>query len=294
MGPRVLGLAVTQLNFWVNVNLGSRIAAEGVVAALKLGFQLMLLPQGVFAQAIATVLFPSFSAQVARQERDALWEMLLSASGALFYLTLPATVGLVLLSKPIIRMFFMRGAFDVQAVAMVAWALAWYAIGLVAHSELEVITRAFYALHDTLTPVWVGGGAMALNVLLSVLFGWLFEWIGMGRPGYQPWVPLGGLALANSLATMIETLTLSWLLRRRLGSRGVGRLWASLWRVTLGSATMGGVLWVFLRLSPTHSAWIQGGSGILVGAGTFVLATLLLRSPEPAFVLSAVRRKIGL
>ena len=114
---------------------------------------------------------------------------------------------------------------------MVAWALAWYAVGLVAHSELEVVTRAFYALHDTATPVWVGGGAMTLNIGLSLLFRWLFERLGVQHlPLYQPWMPLGGLALANSLATILETLTLTWLLRRRLSGLGGKRFWASLWR----------------------------------------------------------------
>ena len=152
MGPRVLGLAITQANFWVNINLGSRIGVEGVVSALKLGFSLMLLPQGVVGQAIATVLLPTLSAQAARQEQDALRATLGSAYRAVLYMTVPATVGMVLLSRPLTQMFFQRDAFDAQDAAMVAWALAWYTVGLVAHSLLEIVTRAFYALHDTATP----------------------------------------------------------------------------------------------------------------------------------------------
>jgi putative peptidoglycan lipid II flippase len=205
MGPRVLGLAITQLNFWININLASRLVVEGVVSALKLGFSLMLLPQGVVAQAMAVVLFPAFSAQAAREDQGALRTTLVSASQVIIYLTLPATVGLILLSQPIVQMFFQRNAFDSQDVAMVAWALIWYAVGLVAHSQLEIVTRAFYALHDTATPVWVGGGAMALNIVLSLLLMRLFGWLGMrfASASYQPWMPLGGLALANSLATIL-------------------------------------------------------------------------------------------
>ena len=291
MGPRVLGMAITQLNFWVNTNLGSHIPAEGVVSALTFGWMLMLLPQRIFAQAIATVLFPSFSAQAARQERGALRTTLFSALQVIFYVTFPATIGLILLRKQVVEMLLMRGEFGSRDVAMAASALAWYAVGLVAHSELEIVTRAFYALHDTVTPVWVGGGAMALNVGLSLALRWLFERIGMRWPGYQPWLPLGGLALANSLATILETWILSWLMRRRLGAGSIRPLLASAWRAMASSIAMGAVLLAFLRLIPTRNAWIAGGGGILLGVGVFLLISFLLRSPEVEQAWSAVRRR---
>ena len=292
MGPRVLGLAITQLNFWVNINLGSRILVAGVVTALKNGWLLMLLPQGVFAQAIATVLLPSFSAHAAREERGAVRSALRSAVQVLVYLTLPSTIGLIVLGRPLVELFLMRGEFDALDAAMASWALAWYAVGLVAHSVLEVVTRAFYAMHDTATPVWVGGGAMALNVVLSLLFVQLFEWAGMRSPAYEPWMPLGGLALANSVATILETLTLTWLVRRRLNGLEDGLLWASLWRTIAGATAMCGVLLAYVRWMPVRSAWVLGGGGIVLGAGTFFLSTLLLRSPDLAFVLDAVRRRL--
>ena len=202
--------------------------------------------------------------------------------------------GLIVLGRPLVELTLMRGEFGPRAVDMAAWALAWYAVGLVAHSVLEVVTRAFYAMHDTATPVWVGGGAMALNVVLSLLFGWLFEWIGT-RYGtlYQPWMPLGGLALANSAATILETLTLTWLVRRRLDGLEGRRLWASLWRTIVGAVAMCGALLAYVRWMPVRSAWVLGGGGIVVGAGTFGLSTLLLRSPELALVLDAARRRLG-
>jgi putative peptidoglycan lipid II flippase len=292
MGPRVLGIAVTQLNFWVNINLGSRIPAEGVVSALTYGWMLMLLPQGIFAQSIAVVLFPSFSAQAARAERSEMRSTLAAAIRALLYLTVPATVGLIVLGRPLIELLFMRGAFDMRAVDMVAWALAWYALGLVAHSVLEVVTRAFYALHDTATPVWVGGGAMALNVGLSVLFIWAFAQIGTGAiQRYEPWMPLGGLALANSLATIGETLALMLLLRTRLGGLEGEQMRASAWRILMGALAMGGGLYAYLRFMPLQNAWLRGGMGMLLGVAIFGATTLLLRSPEIETVLGAVRRR---
>jgi putative peptidoglycan lipid II flippase len=298
MGPRVLGIAVTQLNFWVNINLGSRIPAEGVVSALASGWMLMLLPQGIFAQSIAVVLFPSFSAQAARAERGELRSTLTLATRVLLYLTVPATVGMIVLGKPLVQLLFMRGAFDVRAVDMVAWALGWYAIGLVAHSVLEVVTRAFYALHDTATPVIVGSGAMALNVALSIALMGAFRWLGARAfEQYEPWVPLGGLALANSLATIIETLSLALLLRRRLAGLDGRQLLSSAWRIAMAASAMGGVLYAYLRLAPwlmpAQNTWILGAGGVLVGAGTFGLVTMLIRSPEIDLVLAAVRCRLA-
>ena len=219
---------------------------------------------------------------------------LTTALQVLLYLTLPATVGLIVLGKPLISLLFLRGEFDSQAVDMVAWALAWYAVGLVAHSELEVVTRAFYALHDTATPVWVGGGAMALNVGLSLLLGFAFERLGLRyMAAYQAWMPLGGLALANSVATILETLTLAWLLRRRLSGLGGKQLWASLWRTAVGAAVMCAALLGFLRFVPTRSVWVLGAGGILTGAVVYAGCTLLLHSPELDLVLAAVRRRVG-
>ena len=132
---------------------------------------------------------------------------------------------------------------------------------------------------------------MALNVLFSLLFSWLFEWLGMRYAGYTPWIPMGGLALANSAATILETVTLGWILRRRLSQRVQRGPGSSLWRTVLGAAAMGGVLVAFLRLVPTQNPWLLSGGGIAVGGGVFLLATFLLRSPELVFVLDAMRSR---
>ena len=134
---------------------------------------------------------------------------------------------------------------------------------------------------------------MALNVALSLGFRWLFEWIGMRSPGYQPWLPLGGLALANSLATVLETVTLSWLLSRRLGAADSRSLLGSAWRAIVSSIAMGAAVLILLRLTPTQNAWIVGGGGIVVGVGIFLLVSFLLRSPELEQVWSAARRRLS-
>ena len=113
---------------------------------------------------------------------------------AILYLAIPASVGLLALRYPIVQLLFQRGAFKESSTEVVVWALQFYALGLFAHAVVEIVTRAFYALHDTLTPVLIGVAAMSVNVVLSLIL------IG----------PLthGGLALANSTATILEMVGL--------------------------------------------------------------------------------------
>jgi peptidoglycan biosynthesis protein MviN/MurJ (putative lipid II flippase) len=101
-------------------------------------------------------------------------------------------------------------------------------------------------------------------------------------------MPLGGLALANSLATVLETLILTWLIRARLGGLGGRALWASAWRIGIGAGIMCAALFGYLHLVPSGSPWVAV-VGVVVGAGAFVSCTALLRSPELIGVLSAAR-----
>jgi len=284
MLPRMLGLAAVQLNFLVNTILASGLAA-GSLSALNYAWLLMLLPQGVFAQAVATAAFPTFSAQVARGALHEMRAMLATTLRAVLYLALPATVGLMLLRTPLVQVIFQRGAFTQGSTGMVAGALALYAIGLPAHSAVEILVRAFYAMHDTRTPVAVGVAAMGLNVGLSLALLGAFE--SAGKP------PYGGLALANSLATMAEMGALLGVLRRRLGGLEERRLASSLARVGLASAAMAAVLLAVSWALAGASAWLQAGVGIAAGVATYAGASLALGATEPRAMIGAMRRRGG-
>jgi putative peptidoglycan lipid II flippase len=161
--------------------------------------------------------------------------------------------------------------------------LLWYAAGLVGHSLLEIAARAFYALQDTRTPVFVGAAAMALNVGLS---------LGLARAFTRwGWMPHGGLALANSLATTLECLVLLALLRRRTGGLEVERLRPGL-QASLGATLLMGLsLWGWLGLTAGLSPWVGGGGGVLLGAGVYLLAAWALGAPEARQLLLAARRR---
>lgn len=271
MAPRVLGLAAVQLNFLVNTNLASRLG-EGAISAINYAWILMLLPQGVFAQAVATAAFPTFAEQVAQEKRTEMRSSLATTLRAVFFLSLPATVGLLVLGRPLVGLLFERGAFEVVSTEAVAWALAFYALGLVGHAGLEIIARAFYALHDTFTPVWVGGLAMGLNVALSLTL--------PGAFGLAGWPPHAGLALANSVATLLELVGLLVLIRQRMGGLEGRHMLATLARSGLAALAMGAVLLGWQVVLPDAGALALGGGGIVLGVAVYAGAALLLRVEE--------------
>lgn len=265
MLPRTLGLAIVQLNFLVNTILASKLPA-GSLSALNYAFLLMLLPQGIFAQAIATVAFPTFSTQFAREQVAEMRGTLSTTLRAVMYLTIPASLGLYILRNAVIQLLFQRGAFQAGSTAAVAWALQFYVMGLVAHSAVEIVTRAFYAMHDTRTPVLVGGAAMGSNVLLSLI---------LIRP-----LAHGGLALANSIATTLEMIGLLVIIRRRLHGLEGRRITTSLAHIGAAAAVMGCTVWIFVRWTAGYGALIQGAGGIILGLGIYLAMTAILRSEE--------------
>ncbi len=277
MLPRLLGVAVVQLNFWVNINLASRMG-EGSVTALSFGFAVMLMVQIAIAQSIATAALPSFSSQVALGQFDQLRSILSSILRWLLLVSIPASAGLVVLSVPLVTTLYQRGNFTSQDTLMVAWALVWYAVGLVGHSLVEILARAFYALHDTKTPVLVGIGAMSLNLIFSLIFSALFFRIG--------WMAFGGLALANSLATAIEAVVLVVLMRRRLDGIKLKSLSVGLVQAALGTFVMVLVLMWWMKLSSESLAAVRLTAGVVMGGLVYFITLLAIGSSEMRTLLS--------
>jgi putative peptidoglycan lipid II flippase len=283
MGPRLLGVAVVQVNFWANTWLASNMA-EGSLSGIYYGFALMLMAQTAIAQSIATAAMPTFSTQYALGKIDEIRSSLAATLRGVLLLSVPAAIGLMLLRVPIIQLILQRGSFTEHSTELVAWALLWYAAGLVGHSVLEILARTFYAMHDTKTPVLVGVVAMGLNVVFSVSFSALFSRIG--------WMPHGGLALANSLATGLEAVGLFWLMRRRLnGIAGRDVLTGSL-QSALATLGMAAALWGWLALTDGRSVWLVAGGGVILGAIAYGLAVLALGVREARRVVGMVVRRV--
>ncbi len=278
MLPRMLGLATMQVNFLVNTILASGLVA-GSLAALNYAWLLMFLPLGVFAMAIATVAFPTFSELTAKGALGDLRRALSLTLRVTWYLTVPATVGLFLLREPIIRLLLERGRFGLESTDAVAWALQFYALGLFAYATVEIVTRAFYALHDTLTPVLVGLASMVINIVLCLLL------VGS--------LTHGGLALANSIATMVEMVVLLVILRGRLAGIEDKELATSLVKVLMAAGVMGMVVAWFAEVTRGSHVVFQAGGAMALGAGVYLLASLLLGGKEMEVMRRLVARGKG-
>jgi putative peptidoglycan lipid II flippase len=285
--PRMLGLAVVQLNLLVNVVLASFLMV-GSLGYLNVAWLLIMSPL-VLAMSISTAVFPTLAEESALERRDEVRRLFLLSLRLILFVTVPASVGLIALGEPIVELFFERGAFDAESTRLTAYALRFYALGLAGHAAVEIVTRVFYAFHDTWTPVRVAIGAIALNLVLSLVL--------MQTP-----LNFGGLALASSLAALIEGGMLLWLLSLRFQrqdgeSLELANLGRWLGRVASAALIMGLVLvlardWLQLHLA---SESILGHTlilltGIAFGAALYVLLTTALRLPEPATLRSLLRR----
>lgn len=284
MAPRLLGVAVVQLNFLMNTYLASFFEPEGVVTAITLAFSVMLMPQAAIAQSISIASLPTFSAQVANGKIDEMRSSFTSTLRMILFLSIPAALGLIFLRHDIIRLLYERGQFSAQSTDLVAWALLWYAVGLVGHCIVEIGSRAFYALHDTRTPVLVGVGAMSLNLVFSLLFSRLFITIG--------WLPHGGLALANSLATFLEALVLLYLMLKKVGGLEGKKLLNGILKALVASSLMVAFIIGMQNISLALPYAVYLLALIVIAAGVYGFSLYFLKVEEIRTIIGAVKRRL--
>jgi putative peptidoglycan lipid II flippase len=211
LAPRLIGQAAFQLNFIAVTNLAWR-TDEQSVSALNYAWQLLMLPHGVLALSVSTVILPTLSRLWQAGDTAAFRVTLGNALRPLVFLSLPAAVILFAFRLSIVQTLFQTGAFSAESTTLVAAPLAFLAAGLVSYALVEALTRGFYAMHDTRTPVIAGTGIVALNIVVGVAL--------LDRLGYL------ALALALSLSTTVEAMILIVVLGRRIGGvSGHTRLW---------------------------------------------------------------------
>lgn len=288
MLPSVLGVAVFQVNVITSGALAFFVG-DYVRAALNYADRLMELPMGIFGVSVATYALPTLSALVAQDKMEDFKKSLGDALRLLWFVTIPAAVGLMVLAEPIVRLLFERGKFDTEATRHASFALIFLAPGLVAYSTVNVVARAFYAMQDTKTPMKIGVMAMVVNVFLAFALMWPFKKLGGAE---------GGLALANSLSSALNAFALLVALRGRLGAIDGRQLLESAGRVVSASAVMGVVSWLtWWRLSGHMDGHgfrtnvVMAIVPVILGVVAFVGTAFVLRAPELHSLLDVIRRK---
>jgi putative peptidoglycan lipid II flippase len=265
MGPRMLGLGATYLNFVLPTFLGSRLS-PGAISAYEYGWRLMQFPETIIGTALGITVFPTLATLAntgnrAELRRTASWALRL-----LLALAVPAAVGLLVLGRPLTMLLFQRGAFDAATTDRVTLALQFFAFGLVFHSALEVVSRLFYAQRDMWTPLW----AALAGVVTNATLGWLL----------LPSLAQGAIALSNSLGVGLQVGLLLLAARRRLNGMEEQALAVSLGRTAVASALMAVAVVGFRALFPSLGSRLVGIGGLVVGGATYALTATLLGSEE--------------
>ncbi|MEK7329885.1 MAG: murein biosynthesis integral membrane protein MurJ, partial [Candidatus Eisenbacteria bacterium] len=207
MMPAAVGLAATQLNLFVSTLIAS-LLEQGSVSWLWYAFRIMQLPIGVFGVALATVSMPALAKAAVNQDMASLKSTLSATLRLVFLLTAPAALWLAVMAVPVIALLYQHGRFGPLDTTRTAGALVMYCVGLPAFAAVGVLTRTFYALGDTRTPVQASFVSVALNLGLNLLFIGPLRSLGLGHMG---------LALATSVTAIANLLQLAWYLRRRVG-----------------------------------------------------------------------------
>ncbi len=282
--PVFFSSSVTQLNVFMGTIFASFLAT-GSITYLFYGMRFIHFPLGIFGIAIATAVLPTMSSQAVRHEMNEFRETLSFGLRLVFFIMFPAMAGLITLRMPIVNLMLEHGQFDRISTLGVATALLYYAVGLWAMAGVRIVSQAFYSLQDTKTPVKIAVIAFIINILFSTTS--------------ILWTPLahGGLALATSLASMLNLGLLTVKLRKKIGRMDGRRILTSLLKIVPASIAMGVIGW-WISLNP---AWQLRGNALykaelLVGGMVasilfYVVAMWVLRSEELKFIWGIMKRK---
>jgi putative peptidoglycan lipid II flippase len=287
MGPSVIAASSTQVNVMINTVFASSLG-DGPTFWLNIAFRLMQLPLGLFGVALGTVSLPLLARLATSGNTDGFRSELARAMRLAFLLTIPATIGLMVLAEPIISVLYQHGKFGAMETAQAAGALRYYATGLCGYAALKVLVNAFYAVDKRKTPMVISFIAVALNLLLNWFFTFHLGW------GHR------GLAFSTGCIATINFLILYWLMRRHLQRLESGAMLRLVFKTLIAGAVLAVIClagnhwlladWATMRFLPKLGALL---ATIIVASGGFLACAMLLRIPELETIVAAVRRRLS-
>ena len=292
MVPRVINAAMLYFSTFVDRGLIllmvaglPLLASNGYITQYYQAFQLVLLPLGIFGMAISTAAFPTLAENVTRGRMDRVSGIIQDTLRTILFMSIPSSIGLIVLGLPIIQVLLQHGAYSLASAQGTAIPLAFFAFGLAGLASVEILTRSFYAMRDSKTPVLISIAQFIFKIALSIIFiqiavNWGIAW------------GLGALALATSIAGLLEAFVLLWLLDQRVGGLALHAMRTFVIRVLLASLAMGVAIFVVrlfldLVLSTYHDR---------LGLGDTLLALikLLLELATGVIVYIRATRLLGI
>ena len=278
--PVIFGQAAGEVNKLVDSFFAYGLGV-GVVSALFFANRLIQLPLSVFGMAVAVAILPTAAKSGAENDDGAIRDTILYGLRASTFLILPAMVGLMVLSQPLVSLLFQRFEFDATVATMCASALLLYAMGLPAFAWVKVGVNGFYAIKRPGIPVIIASISMVLNIILNFLL--------VGPLGYK------GLALSTSIAFAVNFLLLYILLSKRFGLLMDKDAAASLAKTLLAALIMGAGVWGIAHYTAHLAPGLPGqllhiGLSVCGGALFYALAAHVLGIPEWQRLLQGLRR----
>jgi putative peptidoglycan lipid II flippase len=281
MGPSIVGLAAVQLNIFLNSIFASHV--PGAVSWLNYAFRILYLPIGLFGVALGTIATSGLARRAAVGDMDGLRSTLRDALSLLAFLTVPATLGLMVLAEPVVRLLYERGLFTSADTASTATALRYYGVGLVAYTGVKVLAPAFYALGSARIPLLGSVLAVVTNVAVMVL-------------GF-PVLSFRAVALGTGLGSLVNALVLVFVFERRVGGLWKSGLGGRLLRVSAAALAMSAIAGLaagqLVRLVGTQGLLAQATVGlapVLLGVAVYEALALALGIPEARTLVRLVRR----
>lgn len=271
--PAILGFTIVQVNMLVDMTIGM-MAGPGANSALWYGARIMQFPLGMFTIAMGTALLPTLSQQIAAKHYESASKTLSFVLRSVCLIILPCMFGLIILREPVVKMLFERGEFDAVSTARTASVLMYYCVGLWFFSGEKIMAAAFYASQDTRTPVKLGIISMIINIVLNLIL--------------MQFMKESGLALATSIASMVEFVLMVYLYHKKVFKFPFGEVLHSFVRILGASIAMGVVAagsYHLLRnhvftASDFHHLALAVFSSITAGAAAYLIFCFIFRVPE--------------
>jgi putative peptidoglycan lipid II flippase len=282
MLPVTIGLGLINFNLLINSILGSRVS-EQAPAAIDKAFRIYMLPQGMFSVAVATVLFPTLSRLVARQDLDGLRRTQANGMRQIALLLIPAAAFTVVLPEPITRLVYERGAFDAESTNQTAEALFWFSFSLPFSGFNLLLTRTFFSLQKPWTPTALAGMTLVINA-------------GVSAALYGP-LGIGGIVLGTVIATAAMTAGQAIFLRRRISGLQLMTTLKATARIVFAAAILGGVAygtWYALDQALGESfvaQLISVGTALALGSAAYAGVVLALGVPEARQIVDLFARR---
>ena len=232
--PVLIGSAVQQINIVIDRTLASGLR-KGSISALTYSSRINDMVIAVFIMAITTVIFPRLSKAFSDEDREGVNEILGQGINIILIITVPATIGLLMLAEPLVHLFFVRGSFDINDALMTSQALMFYSLGLVGFSLRLMLNKVYYSFQDTRTPMINGAIAVVVNLIFNLI---LIKPMGHS-----------GLALATSISATVTTILLFLSLRKKIGPIGLTKYIICFLKTLAASLVMGALVYlIYYRL----------------------------------------------